>query len=687
MKFLYPTFLFALFTLLIPILIHLFSFRRYTTVYFSNVSYLKNIKKESTKKSRLRNLLLLASRILAVVCLVFTFAQPYLPSGDQDNRLTGRDVAVYIDNSFSMNGQSAEGQLLEAARNKAVEIVSAFPEGTRFRLVTNDMNPAHRHLFNKEQFITQVSETGLSARSLPLSAIHNLLANPGSYGVKNEAVTLFYLSDFQTGSVDFKNFVPDSTLSAYLLPLTPANTGNLYIDSCWMDFPAHKVGQEERLKVRIANTSEDAYQNLPVKFFLNDSLKAIGNFNIESGGEEVVELKYVNLRSGFQTGHAEITDFPIVHDNTFFLSYKVEPYLRALAITDNLGNGKTGLLYLRALFGNDDYIRYEESQAGSLQVSGLSQYNTIFLLNLRQISSGLINELKKSMSNGTTVVFFPDYEGHIESYNNFLGVMNANRILGLDTTRREISGIEWTHPVFDQVFSNTSDETEFPMIRGNFVFSEDVRIPEARLLWFRNGAKAVSIQASGDGNLAVFSFPLSARNEEFARDILFVPALYGLAINSLPRQKVAYSIGNDLFASLLRQHTSGPLSVTVSASETEKEFIPEVTSGEGNRFRIHLSDFFASAGHYLVKSNDGMLATLSMNHNRKESLTKFSGVPELKSEIEKYNLKQYHVIAGEERNFTEIFKEIQNGKKLWQWFLALALLFLAAEALIVRFVK
>lgn len=687
MKFLYPTFLFALFTLLIPILIHLFSFRRYTTVYFSNVSYLKNIKKESTKKSRLRNLLLLASRILAVICLVFTFAQPYLPSGDQDNRLSGRDVAVYIDNSFSMNGQSAEGQLLEAARKKAVEIASAFPEGTRFRLVTNDMNPAHRHLFNKEQFITQVSETGLSARSLPLSAIHNLLANPGSYGGKNEGVTLFYLSDFQTGSVDFKNFTPDSTLSAYLLPLTPANTGNLYIDSCWMDFPAHKVGQEERLKVRIVNTSEDAYQNLPVKFFLNDSLKAIGNFNIESGGEEVVELKYVNLRAGFQTGHAEITDFPIVHDNTFFLSYKVEPYLRALAITDNPGNGKTGLPYLRALFGNDDYIRYEESQAGSLQVSGLGQYNTIFLLNLREISSGLINELKKSMSNGTTVVFFPDYEGHIESYNNFLGVMNANRILGLDTTRREISGIEWIHPVFDQVFSNTSEETEFPMIRGNFVFSEDVRIPEARLLWFRNRAKAVSVQALGDGNLAVFSFPLSARNEEFARDILFVPALYGLAINSLPRQKVAYSIGNDLFAPISRQHTSGPLSVTVSVSETEKEFIPEVTSGEGNRFRIHLSDFFATAGHYLVKSNDVILATISMNHNRKESLTKFSGVPELESEIEKYNLKQYHVIAGEERNFTGIFKEIQNGKKLWQWFLALALLFLVAEALIVRFVK
>ncbi len=687
MKFLYPTFLYALFTLIIPILIHLFSFRRYTTVYFSNVSYLKNIKKESAKKSRLKNLLLLLSRILAIVCLVFTFAQPYRPSGNQDNRVKNRNIAVYIDNSFSMNGQSTEGKLLEAARNKALEIASAYPEGTRFRIVTNDMEPAHRHLFNKDQFISQISEIQLSARSIPLSSIHNLIASTPSVDGKKDGYTLFYLSDFQAGSADFKNFTPDTALTAYLLPLTPGNTGNLYIDSCWMDFPAHKIGQEESVKIRIVNASGETYQNLPVKFYLNDSLKAIGNFNIEPGGNEVVELKYINLRSGFQTGNAEITDFPIVHDNTYYLSYKVEPFLNALAIYDNFGNGKTGLPYFRALFGNDDYVRFEESPAGNLKVSGLSQYNTIFLLNLREISSGLSSELKKSAANGTTVVFLPDYEGNIENYNNFLGMMNANRIIGMDTTRRKISGIDWNNPVFDQVFSDNSEEAAFPQINGNFIFNENVRIDEARLLSFRNNAKAVSIQNTGDGNLVVFSFPLSSRNDEFARDMLFVPTLYGLAINSLPRQKIAYSIGEAHYATLSRQNTNGPFSISVSSVTSGREFIPQVTSGEGNRFRIHLSDFFSEAGHYLVKSGNEMLATLSMNYNRNESIMKFLGAPELKTEIEKYNLKQYHVIDDEKRNFTEIFKEIQNGKKLWQWFLAMALLFLFTEALIIRFMK
>ncbi|MDO9613526.1 MAG: BatA domain-containing protein, partial [Bacteroidota bacterium] len=45
MSFLYPVFLFALLALAIPVIIHLFNFRRYKTLYFSNVTLLKLIKK------------------------------------------------------------------------------------------------------------------------------------------------------------------------------------------------------------------------------------------------------------------------------------------------------------------------------------------------------------------------------------------------------------------------------------------------------------------------------------------------------------------------------------------------------------------------------------------------------------------------------------------------------------------
>ena len=66
MQLLYPAFLLALAALAIPIIIHLFHFRRFKKVYFTNVRFLKEVKEETSNRSRLRNLLVLLMRLLAL---------------------------------------------------------------------------------------------------------------------------------------------------------------------------------------------------------------------------------------------------------------------------------------------------------------------------------------------------------------------------------------------------------------------------------------------------------------------------------------------------------------------------------------------------------------------------------------------------------------------------------------------
>ena len=69
MSFVYPSFLWALLALAIPILIHLFHFRRFKTVYFTNVKFLKQLQEESSSQRKIRNLLVLLMRCLAVAFL------------------------------------------------------------------------------------------------------------------------------------------------------------------------------------------------------------------------------------------------------------------------------------------------------------------------------------------------------------------------------------------------------------------------------------------------------------------------------------------------------------------------------------------------------------------------------------------------------------------------------------------
>ncbi len=687
MKFLFPAFLFALLTIAIPILIHLFSFRRYTTVYFSNVNYLKNIKKESKKKTQLKHLLMLLARILTIVCLVFAFAQPFIPSGNPENHQQTQIITVYIDNSFSMNAVSTRGQLLELARNKAFEITEAYPVGTSFRLITNDFHPRHRHLFNKEQFIQQIAEVKSSSRTVPLSVIYNRIRTGYNYPEQNPGTTTYFLSDFQTRITDLQNFVPDSLFYNYFLPLTPDIVSNLYIDSCWMETPAHKLGQEEVLNIRIINQSDEAYQNLPVRFYLNDTLKALGNFDIDPWGERLVELQFMNLSSGIQSGYAEISDYPITHDNNFYLNYTVHPELNTLAIYSNAFRGTSGIRWLRALFAGDDYVNFSEMTIENMAISRLSEFNAIFILNVNEISSGLITELWRLANNGTTVIFFPEPDGNIAGYNEFLARFSSNLIERFDTTQQRIGGIEWKHPVYAQVFRERNPEIEFPLIKGSFVFPPSVRINETPLLWFRNGAKTLSTQPVGSGNFVVFSFPFSGINEAFARDILFVPTLYSLVINSLPHQKMFYTIGSDVYAGLPDFPDSELTGWRVNLTGSIESFIPELSSSEENMLRIHLGSSFEKAGHYRIMNNEKIAGVISMNYDRRESDFRFFNYPQLKSETEKNNLKFTSVIQNQEGRFSEIFEEITNGKRMWKWFIIMALFFIATEAAIAKFWK
>jgi len=98
MHFLYPAFLFALISLAVPVIIHLFNFRRYQKVYFSNVQFLKEIQEQQASRRNLKERLILAARLLALLFLIFAFARPYVPGKNATNVGKQRVVSIFIDN-------------------------------------------------------------------------------------------------------------------------------------------------------------------------------------------------------------------------------------------------------------------------------------------------------------------------------------------------------------------------------------------------------------------------------------------------------------------------------------------------------------------------------------------------------------------------------------------------------------
>lgn len=687
MKFLFPTFLFALFTIAIPVIIHLFSFRQYKTVYFSNVSFLKDIKKESRNKSRLKQLLILIARILTIIFLVFAFAQPYIPATNDAKKQPGQIIAVYIDNSFSMNALSENGQLLEVARNKALEICMAYPAGTRFRLFTNDFKPRHQNVFNKEQFIQQVAEIRSSPASVPLSMVYNRFAVQNQS--ENEPLAdkhIYFISDFQRAITDFDKFNKENIFS-YFIRLKPNDVANLYIDSCWVEVPAHRLNQEEEFFVRIKNGSNQDFTNLPLKLILNDSIKSITNFSVNAQNEIIANLKYTNNSGGLQLGKIEISDYPFTNDNNWFLSYYVEPQLKALAIYNNSKASKEGLEYISALFSGDNFIVLDETNEQSLQISRLNDYNTIFLINPESFTSGFLSELKNSVARGSSVVIFPSDNKNTENLNNLLSQFNVNKAVGIDTTRQKISGIDYENRFFKDVFRKKEENAIYPEIKGHLQFDKNTYSNETRLLWFQNNDLALSTVNFENGKVWIFGFSLEKKNESFARDVLFTPTLYNIVLYSLPNTEMSYVVGRNTFYEIQgSKNIDLNSTIEILNKKTGEKFVPEKNiSNRG----IHL-DFpeqIQTEGHYLIQNNDTTLSSMAFNYDRKESDLTYFDENGLQEKINTAQLKNAQVVQNSSRSFTEIFDEIQNGKQLWKLFLLLGLLFILAEAALIRFWK
>ena len=687
MKFLFPAFLFALFTIAIPIIIHLFSFRQYKTVYFSNVSFLKDIKKESQNKSRLKQILILIARILTLIFLVFAFAQPYIPVSTDTKKQANQIIGVYIDNSFSMNALSENGQLFELAKNKALEISMAYSAGTKFKLFTNDLQAKHQNIFNKEQFIQQVAEIQPSPVVIPLSMVYNRFAVQKSE--TDESATdkhLYFISDFQRTITDFENFGKEQVYT-YFLGLRANETANLYIDSCWVEVPAHRLKQEEEMFVRIKNSSNQDYQNLPLKLTLNDSIKSITNFSVNAQNEITASLKYTNNTSGLQLGNIEISDYPFTHDNNWYISYFVEPQIKALAIFENSQKSKEGLNYISALFKEDDFVVLDEMNVQSLQISKLSDYNTIFLINLESFSSGFLSELKNSVEKGTSVVVFPAELKNQTPTNELLAVFNANQITVRDTTKQKISGVDFENKFFTDVFRKKEENPIYPEISGHFQFENNSQSTETRLLWFQNNDKALSSVNFENGKVWVFAFPLDQKNEAFARDVLFVPTIYNIVLYSLPNQEMSFVVGRNTFYEIPRkQNISLESKIEIENVKKQEKFIPSINvSARGTL--IEYPGQIVNDGHYLILNEDTVIGSLAFNYDRKESDLRYFTNNELQEKIETTQLKNAQVVQNAEKNFSEIFDEIQNGRQLWLWCILLALLFILAEVVIIRFWK
>lgn len=700
MSFVSPLFLFALLAIAIPILIHLFNFRKYKKIYFSNVAFLESLKKQTDKQSKLKNLLVLFARILAIVFLVLAFSQPFIPVTDQvkpNNTL----VSVFVDNSFSMDAVGKEGVLLNQAKRTAAEIANFYKSTDQFQLLTNDFKGRQQRLVNKDEFLELLDVVEISSASKPLSDI--LIRQ--SEAVKQESFKgaavgkeLYVISDFQKNNFNTNQFKQDSTVNVTLVPLESATRSNVYIDSCWFETPIQQFGALCKLHVRVQNKSSEDISDNSIKLFINNKQKTPNSFAVSKGGSTEVVFSFsvaeadqlesakTTHNSYIQNGRVELSDHPVTFDDKFYFNFEIAKNTSILVI-----NGEESSLserLLAKLFDKDSLFVFNSLSQKQLDYSRLLDYNCIVLNELKEVSSGLSLELNKFIKNGGHVLIFPSADIDLMSYQRFLQSINANYYQALDTLSTKVDAINLLHPIYADAFEKDKKQIpnlNLPSVNQYYVLSKLTRNTQEDLLKLQNGNAFLTRQSIGSGAIYLSAVPLNSVYSNFHKHAIFVPTLFNIALQSNYSKGIYHIIGKNELIPLSVSVLSGT-PYHIKSKNEELDFIAEarIVNGKANLLD---NNTITEAGNYSISTNGALLGATAFNYNGRESNLDCYSASELDALLTDESFLNFKLLEQTNKSVQETLAEVGKGKALWKMCLIFALLFLAVEVALLRFMK
>ncbi len=674
MSWLYPLFFAALASIAIPIIIHLFNFRRFKRIYFTNVALLQEVQQETRSQRNLKHILVLMARIFAIVFLVLAFVQPFIPAASGGGQQGVSAVSVYIDNTFSMSSVGKEGELLQASKNKAREIADAYASTDLFQLLTADFEGKHQRLVSREDFLRMVDEVEVSPASRNLSEIiarQKEALNKEPYSKK----IAYILSDYQQNMVDADAINSDSTILTELVKLQANPKANLSVDSVWLITPYVQVNQPAQLMVRVKNFGEEQ-ENIPLTLKINEVQKGLANFSIAKNETKTIEMTFTATTQGWQNAILVVMDAPISFDDKLYFSFEVKQEINILSIYPEEESNALGAVYGKI----DEYYKLTQVSDKQLDYSAFPNYSLIVLDGVKTISSGLNAELNKFVSAGGTLIAFPPTEEKLDaSINELLSAIGAGQWQNFNSQNQRVNYLNVEHPVFRNTFEKLQNNIDKPVIQKYF----NTPVGNGELIMrLQNGQVFLSHYTQENGNIYVFNSPLNSEWNNFSAHALFVPVMLNIALNSVTNPDLFYTIGD---GKLVKLNLAGQGKDQVYKLKLEKtELIPQMVIKE-NKLNLSAGPELKKPGNYALSGGDKDLGVrIAFNYNRKESENTFYSEDELSELITLPNIK---VLQNSPKGVKQAIIEADKGVQLWRYCIAFSLFFLLCEVLLLRFLK
>ena len=691
MEFVHPEILWGLSALAIPIIIHLLHFRRFRRVAFSQVAFLNAVQKDARAMQRIRHWWVLIIRMLAYAAIIVAFAQPQLPPqnnsvGSESDR-DGHAISLYVDNSHSMEGQGEEGQLLQAARNKAAVVVEQFSPTDRFQILTCDFSGKDQKFLTQEQALERIESIRTSQRARGIKEVFARIQSQLTKALDSKR-SAYLFSDLQQSTHAFENEMdePDTTIVWHFIPELAGGSPNIWVDSIWFDEPMRIASRPAALRIRLNHNSSAAVNGIPMNLSINGDRVAIGTFNLVPGLDTDTVLRFNHGDAGIKEGVVSIEDAPIRFDDDWNFGFEVTDNIQVTILSEQ--SSSETAKSIQRVFGTANGL-YNAEIHSRWTPELIAKSKLIILCDWDAQGSGFALEIADFVRKGGSIVFLPKNGQIADNYLfDSLGLPSSGAWVETDDRVRTL---QLNHPFFQNMFA------EFP---------ERIDLPNAKRIWNRTVASSEEILARTElgrpflsrcqldrGQAFIFHVSAEVESSNLTRHALWIPLLLRMAerayatpinageIGSLKRWTLAADVPN--IGELKLTQSSSPSKTPSETNESAGDWLPEVRQVPG-QIQVLLEGLSINPGHYVLRDQSQSWASIGLNQDRRESNHAAFSLAEYKSFIEKNGWNHVKVLSVTASSLPQVIELSEQGVPLWKAFIIFALIALAIETILLR---
>ncbi len=682
MTLLSPLALLGLVAAAIPLVIHLFNFRRPKRVEYSSLAFLQDLRSTTLQRVRIQRWLLLLLRTMALAFLVAGFARPTSFSGAGLLGGGNWSVVLVLDNSLSMTLRDEQGAYIDQIRDKASELVAMLDPDDEVIVATLGGDSA-----DGESFASEVPP-GLEATAVT-RAVSSALTQAGALlmsGASHPNRKVYFLGDLQRSTLlDTVSRAMPGGIPVELVAVGGTEHSNVSVTRVAVSSRIVEMGQPVRIEARIRNSSPDALRGYVASLYLDGDRVAQASLDLPANQATTVHFSATPRERGWLAGTVRLEDDALLDDNTHHFTLHVPQFRRVLIVRGSAAETR----YVEAALASDLdrgrlAVDYDVIEKARLAATPVARYDVIALLAPESLSSGERLSLARYVEAGGGLLLFPGIAINHQEYDVLLQLLGGGQ-LARDGARQmdadamvAFEEVDLEHPLFEGVFADGTGTVESPAVRRMLEY-----VPrsgtESTIVRLSNGFPFLQEIRMGQGAAFFFAVAPDLLWSDFPVQGLFVPLLF----RSVYYLSAHGAIEGD------RLVVGRPARVRVPGSlpETRLHILSpdgaDATPQQRNLFGVTVMDIDASLelpGTYEVMSGERMVQRMAVNLDPRESDLRTYAPQEAANALSE--ALQTRVAVRETPTSGILVEAGPAGSELWKACLVLALMCLMAEVLV-----